>query len=231
MAGDYLHSAKAESTRPCQACEYHTLEAVRPGGADGISWIREAEIGRREVVGGVFQGGDGLVGAVGGVVDRTDRDRERARCGAEAIGEGVLHHTGAVEIRGWGVVEVAAADRYGAVGHGAEAGDAQGIALGIAVVGDEAGQADRDRSVFRDAGAIGHRQGRCIDRIDLIEELQQPHPHEHIGAIVAIDGRLEINHRGGAVEGSTGGGNAVVGAVAREDCTVQAYAAVDGVIA
>ena len=61
--------------------------------------------------------------------------------------------------------------------------------------------------------------------------MQQPHACEHIGAVVAVDGTLEIHHRGGAVEGSTIGGNAVIGAVAGEDRPVQTRAAVDGVIA
>ena len=231
LAGGDSGTAEPQGSCARQAGDDHALEAVGPCGASGIGWIGEAEIGRREAVGGVFQGGDGLVGAGGGVVHRTDRDRERAWCGGEPIGEGVRDHTGAVEIRGWGEDEVAAADESGAVGHGAEAGDAQGIALGVAVVGDEAGQADRDRGVFRGGGAVGHSQGRCIDRIDLIEELQQPHARERVGAVVAVDSGLEIHHRGGAIEGSTGGGDAVVGANAGEYRPVQARAAVDGVVA
>ena len=67
-----------QGARSQQAADEHAMEAVGPGGASGIGWIGEAEIRWREAVGGVFQGGDGLVGAGGGVVHRADRDRERA---------------------------------------------------------------------------------------------------------------------------------------------------------
>ena len=157
LTGSDFGASEQQAACAWQAGDDHALQAVGPGGASGIGGIGEAEIGRREAVGGVFQGGDGLVGAGGGIVHRADRDRERAGCGGEAVGEGVRDHTSAVEIRGWGEDEVAAAEVSGAIGHGAEAGDAQGIALGIVVVSDQAGQTDRDRGLFRGGGAVGHR--------------------------------------------------------------------------
>ena len=78
LTGSDCGASEQQAACARQAGDDHAHQAVGPGCASGICWIGEAEIGRREAVGSVFQGGDGLVGAGGGVVHRADRDRERA---------------------------------------------------------------------------------------------------------------------------------------------------------
>src|SRR5205823_2325330 len=81
----------------------------------------EAEVAGGEGVGGVLVGGDGLVGAGGGVVHRGDVDRDRVRALVEvdaAVGgaavvahlEGEAGVAGAVGVRGRGELQLAAAD-------------------------------------------------------------------------------------------------------------------------
>ena len=119
--GDLLTGANDSAAEPQdagarQAGDDHALQAVGPGGASGIGGIRETKISRTEGIGGVFQGGDGLVGAGGGVVHRRQRERDRVGCGIEikpaACGAAVIAHLEsergnpiAVGVRRWGVGE------------------------------------------------------------------------------------------------------------------------------
>ena len=67
---------------------------------------------------------------------------------------------------------MAATQMRGAIEAAADGGDAQRVAIGIAVVGQEAAQADADWGVFLGGTGIGHGKRRGVDRIELIEELQ-----------------------------------------------------------
>ena len=119
--GNFLTDGDSGAAEPQGACarqagDDHALQAVGPGGASGICWIGEAEIGRREAVGGVFQSGDGLVGAGGGVVHWRERDGDgvgrgieinAAACSAAVVAhlEAERGNTIAVGVGWWGVGE------------------------------------------------------------------------------------------------------------------------------
>ena len=116
LTGDNGDTAEPQGACTRQAGEDHALQAVGSGGISGICRIGEAEIGRREAVGGVFQGGDGLVGAGGGVVHRREREGDgvgrgieitAAACGAAVVAhlEGERGNRIAVGVGRWDVGE------------------------------------------------------------------------------------------------------------------------------
>ena len=116
LTGDNGDTAETQGACTRQAGDDHALQAVGPGGASGIGGIRETKISRTEGIGGVFQGGDGLVGAGGGVVHRREREGDgvgrgikitAAACGATVVAhlEGERGNPIAVSVGRWGVGE------------------------------------------------------------------------------------------------------------------------------
>ena len=160
------------------------------GGAGGISRIAEAEIRRSEGIATIFKDGDGFIAAAGGIVQRRHADQKAARCGGEAIREGIGDTAAASEVGVGAEQQIASADGGNTVEDGADAGDAQEVAIGIAVVSKEAGEANRKAGVFWDRGRIRHGQRCGVDRIELIEELEQAHTAEQVGAVVAVQAGL-----------------------------------------
>ena len=132
------------------------MEAIGAGGAGNISRIGEAEIRRSEGIAPIFKDGDGFIAAAGGIVQRRHADRKAARCGAEAIREGIGDTAAASEVGVGAEQQIATADGGNTVEDGADASDAQEVAICITVVGKEAVEADRKAGVFLDRGRIRH---------------------------------------------------------------------------
>ncbi len=161
------------------------------------------------------------------VVDRGDIDIDRPLRRRVAVRQGIGDRGRAVEIRVRYELDMVADDRRRAAAATGDARNAQRIAFGVVVVGQQAGQGDVDRAVFGGRRTVGAGDGRRIDDVGAVRELQGADIGQTVGAVITVHARLFVDNRGDAARGRNG----VVGHLAREDRRVAARTAVQRIVA
>ena len=130
--------------------------------AVGIDIVRE-ELGRRDDQRRVLVGGEGIVAGGRGVVDAPDGEGLAARRGQTGgVRQGVLEPGGTEIVGGGREADEAGVEQFHrAAGRAADSGDGERVAIRVAIVGEQGGDAEVGDRVLVDLRAA---EGRCRDR-------------------------------------------------------------------
>ncbi len=112
---------------------------------------------------GVLVGLGGVIHCHRGVIDRSHRDSHMAGVGQIAIGNGVVKPGSASEVELGGEGDCACSQGHCATRCIADFGQAEGVAIGIGVIGQQGAVQDVDGSVLVGRGRVIHRHRGIID--------------------------------------------------------------------
>ena len=126
--------------------------------------IVRQQIGREDNDGRVLSGRSRIVGGYRRVVDRRDRNSDRARGAVGAVGDRIGEARRAVEARARREQDIAiAVERHRAVTGAAHGDEGDRIALGVRIVGEEGRGENRDGRVFVSRRRVGFGRRRIVD--------------------------------------------------------------------